>query len=181
MTLTSCTLSGNSAENGGGIHNMGSSRSTVTLTNSTLSSNTAGFDGGGVFNIALFPVTLTNCTLSGNAAGLRCGGLFNYGEMTLNNTIVANSSGEDVSNFAILTGSNNLMEPGFRLGALSNTIAAGPALGPLQVNGGPTPTYALLPGSTAIDAGSNALVPAGVTTDQRGPGFPRIAAGTVDI
>jgi hypothetical protein len=54
-------------------------------------------------------------------------------------------------------------------------------LGPLQNHGGPTQARALLPGSPAIDAGDNLLVPAGVTTDQRGPGFHRIAHGTVDI
>ncbi len=36
-----------------------------------------------------------------------------------------------------------------------------------------------LPGSPAIDHGSNALIPAGTTTDQRG--FSRIVNGTVDI
>jgi len=40
---------------------------------------------------------------------------------------------------------------------------------------------ALLPGSPAIDAGSNALIPGGVTTDQRGAGFPRIVNVVVDI
>ena len=44
---------------------------------------------------------------------------------------------------------------------------------------------ALLPGSPAIDAGSNALaVDANgnpLTTDQRGAGFPRVVNGTVDI
>ena len=48
-------------------------------------------------------------------------------------------------------------------------------------NGGPTFTLALLPGSPAIDAGSNALIASGVTTDQRGSGFPRIVNNTVDI
>ena len=38
---------------------------------------------------------------------------------------------------------------------------------------------ALLPGSPAIDAGNNALIPAGVTTDQRG--LSRIVNGVVDI
>ena len=37
----------------------------------------------------------------------------------------------------------------------------------------------LLPGSPAIDAGSNALLPTGLTTDQRG--LPRTVNGTVDI
>ncbi len=38
---------------------------------------------------------------------------------------------------------------------------------------------ALLPGSPAIDAGNNALIPAGITTDQRG--LARVVNGTVDI
>ena len=36
-----------------------------------------------------------------------------------------------------------------------------------------------LPGSPALDAGNNALIPAGITTDQRGA--PRVNRGTVDI
>src|SRR5262249_50678305 len=44
-------------------------------------------------------------------------------------------------------------------------INTDPQLGPLQNNGGPTQTQALLPGSPAIDAGDNAGCPA---TDQRG-------------
>jgi len=38
-----------------------------------------------------------------------------------------------------------------------------------------------LPGSPALDAGSNVLIPAGISTDQRGAGFPRVVNGTVDI
>jgi hypothetical protein len=53
-----------------------------------------------------------------------------------------------------------------------------PMLGPLQDNGGPTPTMALLPGSPAVDAGDNTGAP---DFDQRGPGFPRIVGGTIDI
>ncbi|MBD2615573.1 putative Ig domain-containing protein, partial [Nostoc punctiforme FACHB-252] len=47
--------------------------------------------------------------------------------------------------------------------------------------GGATQTHALVAGSAAINAGNNALVLAGVTTDQRGTGFDRISRGTVDI
>jgi hypothetical protein len=53
-----------------------------------------------------------------------------------------------------------------------------PKLGPLQDNGGPTQTMALLPGSPAIDAGDNTDAP---LFDQRGPGFPRIVNGIIDI
>jgi hypothetical protein len=51
----------------------------------------------------------------------------------------------------------------------------------LQNNGGPTQTIALITGGTAVNAGSNAHLPGGVTTDQRGSGFPRIVSGTADI
>jgi hypothetical protein len=50
-----------------------------------------------------------------------------------------------------------------------------PKLGPLQNNGGPTQTMALLPGSPAIDAGNPSGCRDGhghlLTTDQRG--YPR--------
>src|SRR5262249_15116010 len=58
-------------------------------------------------------------------------------------------------------------------GDLTNTD---PLLGPLQRNGGPTLTQALLPGSPAIDAGDDQGAPA---TDQRG--LPRTVNGTIDI
>src|SRR5262249_52510918 len=51
-------------------------------------------------------------------------------------------------------------------------------LGPLSDNGGPTWTHALLTGSPAINAGSN---PAGLTTDERGPGFARQSGAAPDI
>jgi hypothetical protein len=55
----------------------------------------------------------------------------------------------------------------------------------LRDNGGPTWTHALLAGSAAVDTGSDAdaVDPRGqpLATDQRGPGFPRILRGHVDI
>ena len=54
-------------------------------------------------------------------------------------------------------------------------------LSPLQNNGGPNLTLIPLFGSPAIDAGSTANIPRGVTTDQRGAGFDRIYNGIVDI
>src|SRR5262249_56575096 len=56
-------------------------------------------------------------------------------------------------------------------------LAVDPLLGPLQDNGGPTQTMALLPGSPAIDSGDNTDAP---EWDQRGPGYPRIVNGTID-
>ena len=54
---------------------------------------------------------------------------------------------------------------------------ANPGLGALTNNGGPTQTIALLPGSPAVDAGSNALD--GLEFDQRG--LARVFNGTIDI
>jgi hypothetical protein len=53
-------------------------------------------------------------------------------------------------------------------------------LGPLQDNGGPTLTHALLPGSPAINAGDPNFTPPPLY-DQRGPGFDRIVKGRIDI
>ena len=62
-------------------------------------------------------------------------------------------------------------------GTCSPSLSEAPLLGPLADNGGSTLTHALLYGSPAIDAGDNAHVPAWMTTDQRGEGFPRILNG----
>jgi hypothetical protein len=62
-------------------------------------------------------------------------------------------------------------------GVDGNLVGVDPLLGPLQDNGGPTPTMALLPGSPAIDAGSN---PLNLTSDQRG-NSPRVVGTAADI
>src|SRR5439155_4667454 len=53
-----------------------------------------------------------------------------------------------------------------------------PRLGPLGNYGGPTQTLPVLGGSWVLNAGSN---PAGLTTDQRGIGFPRVLGSAADI
>jgi parallel beta-helix repeat protein len=139
------------------------------------------------------------------------GGLNYYGgTAVVNNTIVAQNTkvyplGPGVANdmaFYELSyddpggissdSSNNLIGTGGS-GSLTNGVngnqvgVADPGLDPngLQDNGGPTETIALEPGSPAIDAGSNALaVDANgnpLQYDQRGPGYPRIVNGIVDI
>src|SRR5207248_5776427 len=59
-------------------------------------------------------------------------------------------------------------------------INTDPMLGPLQDNGGPTFTHALLPGSPAIDAGDPSFAPPPFF-DQRGPGFDRVSGSRIDI
>ena len=181
-TLTNCTVSGNSAgRDGGGLYSH--YYSTTTLTNCTVSGNSAGGNGGGLFSDDYSPTTLTNCTVSGNSASVNGGGLFNgaSNSATLANTIVAGNTavtGPDGAGGFTSQGNNLIGETdgssGWVGSDLTGTIAPplNPLLAPLGNYGGPTQTMALLPGSPAIDAGNNALIPAGVTTDQRG--LPRI-------
>jgi hypothetical protein len=53
-------------------------------------------------------------------------------------------------------------------------------LGPLQDNGGPTFTHALLTGSPAINAGDPSFT-SPPFYDQRGPGYDRVVGGRIDI
>ncbi len=101
VTLTDCTLTGNTAYSGtygdgGGVYNKG----TATLTNCTLSNNTAS-SGGGVYSAGT--ATLTNCTVTGNTTANAAygdggvgegGGVENYGgTLTLTNcTLTGNSA-----------------------------------------------------------------------------------------
>ena len=68
------------------------------------------------------------------------------------------------------------MPAGLDANGLQNN--GGPLVG-ASGNSQPLLTIALLANSLAIDAGSNSLVPAGLTTDERG--FNRIVNNTVDI
>ncbi len=60
----------------------------------------------------------------------------------------------------------------------STIVGRDPRLAPLGDNGGPTATRALLPGSPAIDSGSNRLA---LLDDQRGNGFAREVNGRADM
>ena len=174
-TIVNSTISGNSSSVGGGIY---SYRETINITNSTISGNSVGGRGGGIFFYYSLG-NITNSTISDNSANSGGGIYESYGTVNLTNTIIANSTGGDCElGFSASIGNNinNLIEDG----SCNPLLSGDPNLGPLQNNGGPTETHELLPGSIAIDAGNNAGA-AGLTTDQRGPGFDRIVNGTVDI
>jgi hypothetical protein len=179
LEVTNSTISGNSVTGaGGGIFNMAG---TVTVTNSTISGNSATGGGGGVLNDDA--ATIVNTTINGNTAA-GGGGLFNAGGTRLNliNTIIAGSpGGGDCFSFSAFNGANshNLVQDG----SCSPAVSGDPKLGPLQNNGGPTFTHALLAGSPAIDAGDDAVVgaPFKFSTDQRGSGFFRKSGSHVDI
>ena len=93
VALNGCTISGNEAGGGGGIYN--TSGGEVTLTNSSISDNTAGGDGGGIFNNgATGTVTLTNSSVDHNTAGAAAG-IYNLsGTVTLEGSSVDHNTAD---------------------------------------------------------------------------------------
>jgi hypothetical protein len=203
-SANACGAGGGGAGLGGAIFNDGG---TVTITNSTLSGNTAQGGlagtgetgaakgqglGGAIFNHN-GSLTLTNSTLSGNTA--QAGrGVYNVGDgsgqtatAVINNTIIGQAD-TTVSDFvgrtinggtSTTSGSGNLIrsQSGFS-GTIVST--ADPLLQTsLTDNGGPTLTLRPQSGSPAIGAG-NVAAAAGLLTDQRLFG-PRVFNGMVDI
>ena len=196
--LNSLTITnGYSTNNGGGIYNGG----TLTLTNCTLSGNSAESDyGGGICNVGL--LTLNQCTLSGNSAAIYCGGIYNYDQLTLNqctlsgnsgggiynvggtsmtNTIVAGNSGTDIASYSdsgVTYGGSNLVQSVYGYGFTGPApLTNAPDLAPLGNYGGPTQTMPPLPGSPAIGAGSVAANT--FATDQRG--YSRTQNGLIGL
>lgn len=218
LSVMNSTLSGNSTAGdfsyGGAI----AANGTATVTNSTLSTNsTSGnYAYGGA--IAGNDLTVTNSTVAQNHATHATGGGirgFRAGPVvTLRNSILAQNTDNgtapdlDPGTGAAITVTHSLI--GDNLGAglsaapvgspdangnLIGTHAApiDPRLGALDYNGGATQTMALLAGSPAIEAGSNAQATdpgrdgiggtaddISLSTDQRGTGFVRVL-GAVDM
>jgi hypothetical protein len=198
LTISSSSISGNTvssntlAGSGGGIFNRGG---TVTLTNSTISGNSAigpggNSDHGGALFTNVGSVTLTHTTISANSSD-NGGGVFaaNGGIIKLKNTIIAlntSPSGPDVNGpltsdgFNLIGSSAAAMITPVQFSDQIGVTATQLQLGPLQSNGGPTQTHALLSGSLALDKGNSS----GSTTDQRGmirpyddPNIPNASGG----
>jgi predicted outer membrane repeat protein len=207
-TVQNCTIANNTG-NYGAIYFYNAAPGSL-VQNCTIANNTGvlvtarpNLSGGGA-GIQLYTGTLTveNCTITGNTqlnsfgGGIRVKSNSYYGSTktaTLNliSTIVSGNTDKtgpnEVSRYpnanVTLNASNDLFQTAPATGVINGTNSANitgmnPMLGPLQNNGGPTLTEALLAGSPAIDAGSN---PAGLTTDQRGPGFNRTIGSATDI
>ena len=183
--VDSTFLNNASINNGGAIYNQG----TLVVTNSTLYNNSSSGNtsqGAGIINAGNGVARVINSTLYGNAAGAVGGGIRNISILTLTNTIIANNiSGGDCSNDLVaggtVTGSHTLISDtyqtcGLTNGANGNVIGVDPELGPLANHGGPALTMAPLPGSPAINAGTDAGAPA---FDQRGVSRPQ--GGLYDI
>lgn len=178
LNIDASTISGNSATNGGGIFN--NTSGTINATSNTIDGNSATGNGGGIYNTAT--ITFTNNTVSSNTAA-NGGGIYNNFTATLNNNLVALNTASDGNDLLgrgslgnAFTGTYNLVgnaDGSEGLGGATNQSGStlspiAPLLGPLQNNGGPTFTRALLTGSPAIDKGNSPTL----ITDQRGQARP---------
>ena len=194
MLIFDSRITGNNSL-GGGIANIAN----LTIVNSTISANLASGNGSGIDNSGV--VSIINCTISGNGSNtLRGGGIYNSGVIDIvNSTLTANraSYGGGIYNnsYGTLTVSNSIIAGNTVVheGAqVSGSFTSNSSIiqdsieglidPVLKDNGGLTQTHALLPGSAAINAGTNNIaIDAELTTDQRGAGFARIIYGIVDI
>ncbi|QDU51944.1 choice-of-anchor Q domain-containing protein [Gimesia panareensis] len=176
VTISNSTISNNFAgTRGGGLLN----EDPIELSNVTISGNEAGKEGGGIHNSG--ELTINNTTIYNNTTEGSGGGIHSVADtatVDVKNTIVAGNqalvSGDDVEGVFTSQGHNLIGSRGNSVGFVDgfNSDIVGsdaqhidPFLSPLQDNGGPTFTHALLPGSLAIDAGDNTD---GVDIDQRG-------------
>ena len=152
MTLTDCTLTGNSAKDGGAIF----SGAFLTLTDCTIVANTATAGTGGLANLR--SATLSNTIVAGNTNAA--------GPSDLVNTFPSGTTSPTFGTY----GSDNLIGTGGSGGLTDGTDGnqvgvANAGVAPLANNGGPVMTMALLPGSPAINAGDPTAAP---PTDERG-------------
>ena len=185
MAITASTISGNGStsggSDGGGIYN--DFNCTLTLTDSTVQGNRA-YDGGGIYNAGT--LVADDSTIAQNSASDSSfgggGGIYNNSSasVSLANTIVAgNMSGTSPDIYGTVTAEycmiGSTLGASFSSSSASNYLGSVPVLAPLGPYGGPTmpdgsqmQTMPLLGASSAIDGGSNALIPSGLAYDQRG-------------
>ena len=194
LVVENSTLSGNSASGGqGGIGQLATSNGdagqglgggvfarngSVTVDSSTLNANSAA-NGGSLYLLGDDETVY----LDGAQTQVRAGDTTSV-DMNVVNSILANTPGGGTDAFVntvnggttSASANNNLVETnGTGANALAGvTVTADPQLGPLQDNGGLTPTFAINGTSPACNTGSTAL-----TTDQRS--FTRPSGQVDDI
>ena len=189
LSIENSTLSGNtSGSSAGAISNNGG---TSTLTNSTLSGNVALggselYNGGGAIDSfgGNARVSLNFCTVSANsapnvAAQTRAGIWVEGGILAAANSILGGNGAQDIEidGGTFNSGGYNLIGSAGTASATSTDLTGANAnLGPLDDNGGPTQTRALLAGSAAIDAADPNFR---IGNDQRGIARPQGRAADI--
>jgi hypothetical protein len=187
LYLQRSTIDNNTAiDYGGGIFAAFTTGADSKCLETTISTNHAGYEGGGMVLSPGNTILFDSCTVAKNDAVSVAGGLYlNGSSHQLHNTIVmdntlsmpAGAADVDGGPDATIEGFNNFIRNS-ALALPGDTIYAPDSLlGPLQYNGGFTRTHALLPGSPAIDHG----YAVNFSVDQRGYGYPRVFGPAADI
>ncbi|RLS65052.1 MAG: hypothetical protein DWH96_01915 [Planctomycetota bacterium] len=171
-----CVFIGNTAARAGAIESYGSSATKIT--NCVFSGNSAtGANGGGAVWIGTSSAcTIRNSTFVANSATTLAGCIINTsGTSSIVNCILWQNSGPGG-----MTAANQITNSGGSTGVTYSVVTGGftgtgnTNVDPLFVDA-PTRNYALQLTSPAIDAGANASVPVGTTTDITGaPRFVNI-------
>ncbi len=153
LRVEGCTIGNNAAAAGAGVCSFGGAPLYV---NCQISDNTASYYGGGIY---LWGGKMVNCTIAGNHADSYGSGVYGGGAGVITNSILwgntgaASFEGDAAVNFSIVQG-----------GAAG---AGNRSTDPVFINAAAA-DFRLGHGSPAIDAGSNAQVPAGVLKDLAG-------------
>ncbi len=175
LTVSQSTISGNSANFGGGIYVFGGL--TVDLSTITGNTITGTGEGGGIYISVNGLNTIKNSIVAGNNPGptmARDIRQLNF-PLSVQNSLIGDNLG------TLLIQAQTADSNGNFIGDSQNGMIINLQLAALANNGGPTQTHALLAGSLALNSGSNSLVPSLFAFDQRLAGFPRIVSGIVDM
>ncbi len=180
LDLTDCQFTAGNANLGGGVYSSGN----ATLTDCTISGNTAADWGGGIANGPVAPdlvsiLTVVDSTISANSSGLGGGGVFNDGTATLTDCTIANNDGNTSGHTFLnqggggvnnagdttlvactVTGNNNAMEGG----------------GGLYDNGSPPGTQNLTLNDTIV-AGNTVTTPTGTSSSDIATAYSAVVEG----
>ncbi len=202
VVVANSSLAGNSAVGGAGdgdaagggfggaVFNLDGG---LTLVNDTFANNVAidgansnrSAGGGDVYNLSIIlPGGIAaddraTVTIGNSVLGYPFGGVANLANSQRDGAATIDAVGPNLSATPVANTGGSVTGTPFTVAAVT--------LGPIQDNGGPTQTMALPAGSPAVDAGDPALVTAAnfgggpPFFDQRGPGFPRVVNGAVDL
>lgn len=157
VVVTGSTIADNVAgEQGGGIRVKGvQAEYGLRLKSSTVTGNRAD-DGGGLHVVSDVPVEVTLSTVAANTA-VTGGGLHSNTHVALQGTIVAMNAGGDLAGAGSATLAQSLVQDprGFSyVDSGGSIIGKDPLLSPLVDHGGPTETMVPASNSPVIDAGS---------------------------
>ena len=170
VTWESCIFTNNSASRAGAIESFGSSQTKITNCVFRLNKATSTNSGGAIWAGTTSTVTIRDSTFVGNTTTATTGaGFYNTsGSSTLANCIFWGNTGSGG-----VTANNQITAAG-GTNTVSYSLVQGGATGTGNVNVDPlfvnlaTGDLHLQATSPAIDAGSNSLIPAGITVDRDG-------------